>query len=228
MASGGFPRRVRFIPVPSPVFGPLLEQIDDLAEFKCTLRVIWLLHQKKGYPRFVTIKEVLADRTLAKALAGGGPSREAEVKRALARSVERGTLVTGAVEEGKDQEQVYMLNTESDRKALTSMVSGRVSAGPMPKAEPWEGAIERPNIFALYEDNIGMLSPMIAEELREAEQLYPADWIEDAFREAVGHNKRSWRYIARILERWEQEGRSDGDSGGYSKKTSHYKEYFRR
>ena len=68
----GFPRRVRFVPVPSPVFGPLLEQIDDLAELKCMLRVIWLLHEKKGYPRYVTLKELLADRTLVTALADDG------------------------------------------------------------------------------------------------------------------------------------------------------------
>ena len=38
MAFGGFPRRVQYTPVPSPVFGPLLEEIDDLGELKCTLR----------------------------------------------------------------------------------------------------------------------------------------------------------------------------------------------
>ena len=230
MASGGFPRRVRFIPVPSPLFGPLLEQIDDLSELKCTLRVIWLLHQKKGYPRFVTLNELLADRTLARALAESGPSHKERIERALTRAVERGTLVTGAVDEegGGSREQVYLLNTESDRQALARITSGEVSAGRMPKAEPWEGPVDRPNIFAMYEDNIGMLSPMIADELREAEQLYPAAWIEDAFREAVGHNKRSWRYIACILERWQREGRSDGESGRYPKTAGYRKEYLRR
>ena len=51
MNFAGFPRKVRFTPVPSPLFGPLLEQIDDLSELKCTLRLIWLLHQKRGYPQ---------------------------------------------------------------------------------------------------------------------------------------------------------------------------------
>ena len=40
MPSSEFPPRVRYTPVPNPLFGPLLEQIDDLAELKCTLRVI--------------------------------------------------------------------------------------------------------------------------------------------------------------------------------------------
>ena len=42
-----------------------------------------------------------------------------------------------------------------------------------------------------------MLTPMIADELREAEKLYPPDWIRDAIKEAVIHNKRKSEYIAR-------------------------------
>ena len=228
MAFAGFPRQVRSIPVPNPVFGPLLEQIDDLAELKCTLRVIWMLHQKKGRPRFVTLKELLADRTLARALSNGGSADPSPVEQALARAIHRGTLATGVVGRAGDGERLYALNTESDRNALAGMVGGSIDAGPMPKAEPWEGAIQRPNIFALYEDNIGMLSPMIADELHEAEELYPAVWLEDAFREAVGQNKRSWRYIARILERWDREGRGDGEPGRHPKAAGHYKGYFRR
>jgi len=67
------------------------------------------------------------------------------------------------------------------------------------------------NIFALYEQNIGIITPLIAEELKEAEKLYPPQWIEEAFKEAVTLNKRSWRYIARILERWASEGKDSGE-----------------
>jgi DNA replication protein len=67
--------------------------------------------------------------------------------------------------------------------------------------------IERPNIFILYEQNIGLLSPLIADELKEAAEQYPVEWIEAAFREAVVHNKRKWSYIRAILRRWETEGR---------------------
>jgi DNA replication protein len=67
------------------------------------------------------------------------------------------------------------------------------------------------NIFALYEQNIGIITPMIAEELKEADKLYPPRWIEEAFREAVTLNKRSWKYIARILERWASEGKDSGE-----------------
>ncbi len=36
--SGGFPRGVHLTPVPSPLLGPLLADIDDIGELKCTLR----------------------------------------------------------------------------------------------------------------------------------------------------------------------------------------------
>ena len=67
--------------------------------------------------------------------------------------------------------------------------------------------IDRPNIFVLYEQNIGLLSPLLADELKDAADQYPAEWIEAAFLEAGQHNKRKWSYIRAILRRWETEGR---------------------
>lgn len=213
---------MHFVPVPSPVLGPLLEEIDDLGELKCTLRVLWMLHQKRTSPKVVSAREVLSDRTLAKALSANGSPDSARVEDALARAVQRGTLVTGTVASGGTEERLYALNAEADRRALAWVVGGDMPFAPASSAGPWEAATERPNIFALYEDNVGMLNPMISDELRDAEQIYPAVWIEDAFREAVSQNKRSWRYIARILERWEREGRGDGESGRHPEKARYY------
>jgi DNA replication protein len=72
---------------------------------------------------------------------------------------------------------------------------------------PMKFEVERPNIFVLYEQNIGLLTPMIGDELQDAADHYPQDWIEAAFREAVQQNKRKWSYIRAILRRWETEGR---------------------
>ena len=210
MKFNGFPDRVRSIPAPATLFGTLLEQIDDLAELKCLLRVLWLLQQKKGYPRFVTHSEALADRSLAISLG----SENNAIPNALEACVRRGTLAMAIVpvngQRQGEEERLYALNTDRDRRALARVQSDAFVVGNSltdPTPEPWDTTIEQPNIFALYESNIGMLSPMIADELKEAEALYPTDWIEDAFREAALQNVRNWRYIARILERWEIEGR---------------------
>lgn len=221
----GFPRRVRSIPVPAPLFGALLEQIDDLAELKCALRILWLLQQKKGFPRFVTLKEARADRTLAKAL----PPEPDAIPKALDACVRRGTLTMAVSGKGGDAERLYALNTEADRLALSRAAADAVVVGhsqSRPVQEPWDASVERPNIYALYEANIGMLSPIIAEELKEAEALYPMAWIERAFREAVNQNAHNWRYIKRILENWERQGSPDGvtygKSGRHSKENSFY------
>lgn len=64
-------------------------------------------------------------------------------------------------------------------------------------------------MFALYEQNIGLVTPIIADRLVEALDLYPEQWVRDAIGEAVGYNKRSWRYIQRILQNWAAEGRGN-------------------
>ncbi len=223
MAFSGFPRGVRSTPVPNPVFGELLEQVDDLAEMRCTLRLVWLLHQKKGSPRWVSHRELMDDRALLRAASAGGGDAEAEVRRGLGLALRRGTILASrGADAGSEQ---YTLNTEEGRRAAASGAADGADGDAGTTA--WEGPGERPNIYGLYEDNIGMLSPMIAEELREAEELYPQSWIEDAFREAVRANRRSWRYVSAILERWEREGRSDGEPGRHPKRTG-YQEYFRR
>jgi len=80
------------------------------------------------------------------------------------------------------------------------------SRGSQPKARA-QVQVEQPNIFVLYEQNIGLLTPIIASQLEDAADHYPAEWIEAAFSEAVQRNKRNWKYIHAILRRWETEGR---------------------
>jgi DnaD/phage-associated family protein len=221
MAFTGFPGKVMHTPVPNPVFGPLLEQIDDLVELKLTLRLVWLFHQKRGYPRYVTLLETLKDQVLVRSTGASGDEAESIIRRALSAAVDRGTLVSAAIERNAKPISVYILNTEANVRAIREL--GEVTGGYLDVVDETSNDAEtRPNIFALYEDNIGMLSPIIADELKLAEEAYPQEWIEDAFRRAVAQNKRSWRYIAAILERWEREGRSDGRPVGSSQRASYY------
>ena len=68
---------------------------------------------------------------------------------------------------------------------------------------------ESANIYRLYEENIGPLTPLIADTLRDAEENYSAEWIEEAIRLAVENNARSWRYVEAILRRWQDEGKDE-------------------
>lgn len=208
----GFPQKMRFTPLPNLFFSQILPQIDDLAELKITLHIFWTLYEKRGYPKFVTYGELLGDKTLMRGIGDGQALR-----RGLERALSRGILIHLTLDREGRSEELYLLNTEDDRQALAKIERGEIDLGALPRKEPCLEAKERPNIFTLYEENIAMLTPMIAEKLKDAERHYPASWIEDAFREAVSRNKRNWEYIEAILKRWAAEGKKHGEPGRDSK-----------
>lgn len=215
----GFPPRSRLTPLPDAFFTALLPQIHDLAELRVTLCVLRSIYLKRGYARFLVREELEAHREMV-AMAGGVD----RLRQALAQAVQRGSLLRLAVRKDNREHLLYFVNDDTSRRAIEQIVKGQLSLGdfsPLP-SEPAPSE-PPPNIFTLYENNIGLLTPMVAEELKQAEKQYPASWIEDAFREAVAQNKRRWRYISRILERWALEGKGDGTSGRHTEEDpDHY------
>ena len=213
---GGFPNRMRYTPVPNMFFSSLLAEIDDLVELKVTLYLFHRLYGKRGFPRLVRLSELSSDRTLLMALrAGGGDSPEKALIAGLDRACARGTLLGVGLQAGESGDRCYLLNTALNRSLVRQAERGEISLveGATPKAG-WVALPEqRPSIYDLYEQNIGLITPLIAEELQEAEQAYPAEWIEDAFREAVSYNRRNWRYVRRILENWMSKGRGEDGKG---------------
>ena len=198
----GFPEgKSHVISLPQAFFQQLLPQIDHLGELKLTVYVFWRLEQVEGAFRFLRRADFLRDERFIHGL--GCPLDET-----LQRAVKRGALLQVQLEVDGQPEVYYFLNSPKGRAAIHAIQSGqwrppRMSEPPaMPPREP-------ANIFRLYEENIGPLTPLIAETLSEAEDTYPAEWIEDALRIAVQRNKRTWRYVAAILERWQREGRHD-------------------
>jgi len=76
----------------------------------------------------------------------------------------------------------------------------------------WNGNGDMPkqsNVFKHYQDNIAMLTPMMADELKDAEKEYGEEWIIEAINLAVKANVRKWSYVKAILERWAKEGKTD-------------------
>jgi len=208
----GFPDRMDYAAIPMAFFSNLMPQITDIAELKTTLHFFRLILVKKNSPRFVTFSELSADAGLAQSLNSSGIKLAAALKTALNEAVAHGTVLHIQTESNYATEDVYFLNTARDREAVEKIKAGEIKLPGLKSKEPAAETPQEqsPNVFQLYERNIGLLTPMLAEELKDAEKNYPAEWIEDAFREAVGANKRNWRYIARLLERWATEGKKDG------------------
>lgn len=206
----GFPAgKLSTTPVPNQFFSELLPLVDSLAELKAILHLFWLIGRKTGTLRYARLDELLRDARLLEGLATAKASGEAALRDGLERAVARGALLHMTVQRGTSSEEWYMINSANGREVLEQLRGGELDLL-ADLGEDVQLQSERPPIFVLYEQNIGLLTPMIAEELRDAEKTYPADWIADAFREAVALNKRSWRYVLRILERWRAEGRDAG------------------
>ena len=215
----GFPPRMEFTPLPNLFFSTLLPQINSMAELKTTLHVLAMLYRKRSHPRFITYGELLRNTSLMDSLKDTGEPLDKALQNALKMAAERGTLLHIALDRDGEAEDAYFINTEANREILSKIKKGELKLGGLkPMKHAYVETESQPDIFTLYEENIGILTPMIAEELREAEKLYPQSWFRDAIREAVSLNKRNIRYIIRILENWSAEGRGDGTHRRDSKK----------
>jgi len=207
--STGFPNSGLATAVPNQFFSRLLPQIEAVEELIVSLYFFFAQQLKGRSPRFVTGRELAADAVLARAL-GRLAAGEGALERGLDLSVWRGTLLRAKTRSGGRDDDLYVVNTPANRRALEALAGGELELEePLPAAG--DGAAD--GIFAFYEQNIRPITPLIAEELAEAEKRYPPEWVRDAFREAVSLSKPNWRYIESILRRWEAEGRPDEKSG---------------
>ena len=219
----GFPDKAEIIPVPNLFFTAILPSIEDLNQLKTILNVFWLIRRKRKLPRFILFTEILNLSEFINGLVtvNADDSKEEIVRRCVNSAVEKGIFLIKKWEIGKEFEDVLFINMEPDRTYLNRILTGELVIPELFFKDNEEIVTDPTNvssIYSVYEQNIGMITPIVAEELKNAEENYPQDWITDAIREAVTLNKRNWRYIASILDRWNTEGKSDGKIRRHFKK----------
>lgn len=61
-------------------------------------------------------------------------------------------------------------------------------------------------VTLFYEQNIGLLSPFILEEIEEYQSQIPDDMIIEAIKRAVETGKRNWKYTKGIINNWISQG----------------------
>lgn len=189
---------------------PVMTNPDEL---HACLTVFRLLAESGSEESPINETSIMDDPILRKTLRVNGPAAtlDERIFDALELAVGRNTLLRFVTRQGTRESAWYFSSTSVTRAMVSAMQEGRIQ----PPRVIWDGeaapqvATDPPNVFRLYEQNIGPLTPIIADQLTTAASEYPATWIEDAISEAVSYNKRSWRYILRILENWRQSGRSE-------------------
>ena len=199
----GFTDSETFTQLPDSFFIQLLNEVNDADELKVTLYAIWRIEHMDGPFRSLCETDFDAkDLGLAKD----------EVASGLEKAVQRGSLLKSVHE----ADTFYFLNSPRGRAAAEAFAKGNWRASAQIKSVP----MERPNVFKLYEENIGPLTPLIADALKDAEETYSSEWVADAIELAVKNNKRNWKYCEAILKRWKEEGRAEKQNRRDDKKVN--------
>ncbi len=211
MSQRGFagfgPEPTRWVPLPARLFREVFPHITDIEEMRAVLYVFWRFAFAEGPFYFVTDRDAAHDADFWGHLGPTPQARREGVRAALDAAVARGVLLAWDPPAGGPR--YYFLNSPKGRAARQAAQSGRWHPG---EPAPPPATAAQPNVFRLYEENFGPLTPLIAERLRDALSQYPQDWIVEAMQLAVLRNARNWRYVEAILERWTTEGRDDRTS----------------
>ena len=192
---------LELISIPAAFFTQLLPQMDDLNQLRLLLYMLWHVDQQDETVQYFQLEDFQSDAALARMIGG-----EQEIQTTLSGLINLGAVLQADLE--WMDERYYFINSPQGRAAVEAIKSGRwTDPGRIKQSIHLES--EKPNIFKLYEENIGPITPMIADILKMDEAAYPYEWIQEAIEIAIKNNARSWKYIQTILDRWQNQGRGN-------------------
>ena len=183
--------------VPNAVLSAVLDQVAESETVKLILRAVWLLEHRRGFPASITVNELRQDRVLLRAL-----KTQERFDAALDHSLNLGVLIKFQL----NNADALMLNTVSATRQVEH-AKGKKSEDV--EDDGWGDSVgsDMPNdAFRSYEENIGILSPMIRENITASLQDFSDEDIIEAIKIAVENESRSWSFIAGVLRRWARDG----------------------
>ena len=148
-------------------------------------------------------------------------------QRALAELLEEGLLLAHpqTIEDPQEPVLLFPATPEGIRR-FEALQAGDLSVAEIQAANPLPDS-NKPNVFTLYEQNIGPLTPMVAEILKADAATYPESWLREAMQEAVSRNIRNWKYVQAILKSWQEKGR-DSTHGTTQSALERFRELYRQ
>ena len=148
-------------------------------------------------------------------------------QRALAELLEEGLLLAFPQNVEDPQEPILLFPaTPEGTQRFEALKAGDLSLAEIQAANPLPD-LSKPNIFTLYEQNIGPLTPIVFEILKADAETYPESWLRDAMQEAVSRNIRNWKYVQAILKSWQEKGR-DSTHGTTQSALERFRELYRQ
>ncbi|MFM2031883.1 MAG: hypothetical protein RLZZ297_648 [Chloroflexota bacterium] len=194
------PARPGIVALPSEFVSLHLPRMTNLVELKVALHLFGLIAVQTTRPRRVSWDALVSDPVLQQSLLAAAPhSAYVDVlSEGLAAAVQRGVFVHVVRTDPYGRAVNWYVVDTAENRRWAALPSAPVAATVHDPA---------PDLIRLYEQHIGVVTPLVLAELRAAAERYPAHWFADALREAAVANVRSWRYVQKILQQWVKEGR---------------------
>lgn len=153
------------------------------------------------------------------------------VRDGIARAIEHGfiEMTEDATDKGRIKRYYHLRGSELDSQKLIprgsevdthlSEVDTRTEKDTVReklKEKQEEGDSSFAKICTAYQGEIGFISPIAADKLKELMTLYPPEWIVESFGIAATSNKRRLDYCEGILKRWKSDGKENRATSGGS------------
>lgn len=215
----GFPAGdLEEVPIPVRLLTDLLSRIDSLAETRLTLYCYQQIGRLSGQAAWLRARDLRFDPVLLDLMSGLSELHTPQevladaLEKALVRNALLELELPGA--DGEPADKALFLNTEAGRGLRASMQA----AGAAVRGDggiPVVAQLSESEPFKIYHQNFGLLTPVLADQLRNLIEDFPLPWVCEAMEIAVARNKKALAYVKAILNRWEQEARESGQANGF-------------
>ena len=204
--------------IPARLLTDLLSRVDSLAETRLTLYCYQQVGRLPEPDAWLRAGELRSDPVLLDLMSGLSElhtPREVlddALEKALVRNSLLGLALPGA--DGEPDDTALFPNTETGRRLRASMDatgSAARSAGGVPPV----AQLSESEPFRLYHQNFGLLTPVLADQLRNLIEDFPLPWVCEAMEIALARNKKALAYVKAILNRWEREARESGAADAF-------------
>lgn len=160
----------------------------------------------------VTAKEIVAKRTAEPAQEKGGvdaqkgvqtPPNDLEQKGGYTREKGASAHKKG-VQTPPDPSVIH--HDSSIKNAARAPAAGTVGQPAQSAPKPTPSEADYQTVVKTYQNEIGLLTPIIADSIKDQLRHCPVNWLTCAISIAVRRNNRRWSYVEGILRRWQVDG----------------------
>jgi DNA replication protein len=204
----GFPEGLTsLVKIPHLFFLDVLPLLNDIDDLRVTLYIFWQIERCEGPIHYLNLDSVINETYFLQFYPEKDPQEVQKlVDFSITRLFEIGIILKCSFIYKNHEEKLIFINSSRGRAAVNAINSGEWQPGSQTIPVGW--LRDESSIYTLYEENIGIITPLIADAITDAELNYPENWIKEAIQIASERNKRNWKYIQAILRRWENDGRS--------------------